>query len=94
MARRLKKYETRWGTAPPNQTWHESLSLHKRNVSLNTRLKFAGERGEFRFIKYVEHPNGDWIDVWDKNGAWRAFRADRLKQVKNKTRREKAGELK
>lgn len=91
MAKRKQHHETRFGTAPDTQVWHLNIKLNGRNVEYGTRLKFRGERGEFLFVKYVEHPNGDWIDCFDKNGQWRAIRADRLKQVKNKTAREKHG---
>lgn len=91
MARRKKKYDTKYGTAPAGQVWLFDLSLNNRNVSSGTKLKFKGERGDFSFIKYVERDQGkDWIDVFDKNGQFRAFYADRLKTVKNKTKREKA----
>lgn len=91
MPRRKQYHPHRFGTPGTPWPWTDSIVINNRNVSIGTKLKFRGERGEFVFQRYVEHPNGDWIDVLDKNGQWRAIRADRVKTVKNKTKREKAG---
>ena len=87
-----KKFSSPFGDAPAGQVWHFEYTLNNRNVTRGTKLRFKGERGVFTFIKYVERETGpDWIDVFDKNGQFRAFYADRLKTVKNKTKRERAG---
>lgn len=91
MVKKRTRYTTQWGDAPESQVWHLEIKLHDRNVKFRTRVKFRGERGEFTFIKYVEHVNGDWIDCLDKNGQWRSIRADRLSRVLNRSARERAG---
>ena len=91
MARRKQRYGTKYGDPPAGQVWLFDVMLNQRNVTAGTKLRFKGERGQFTFIKYVERDQGkDWIDVFDKNGQFRAFYADRLRTVKNKTKREKA----
>lgn len=77
-----------------------SIQINGRNVTLGTELKISGERGRFRFIKYVKTPQGaEWIDVWGgpKNcEQWRSFTLDRVKTVhyKNQTVQNLATEYK
>ena len=78
----------------------ESIQINGRNVIPGTELKISGERGRFRFIKYVKTPAGaEWIDVWGgpKNcEQWRSFTLDRVKTVhyKNQTTKNLATEYK
>jgi hypothetical protein len=78
----------------------DSIQINGRNVSPGTELKIRGERGRFRFIKYVKTPEGvEWIDVWGgpKNcEQWRSFRPDRVRTVhyKNQTVKNLATEYK
>lgn len=66
------------------------IQINGRYVSPNTELKIAGERGRFRFIKYVKTETGaEWIDVWGGtkgSETWRSFRPDRVKTVHYKNR--------
>ncbi len=67
------------------------MQINGRNVTKGTELKIAGERGRYRFIKFVRTDKGvEWVDVHGgPKGAecLRSFRLDRIKTVyyKNKT---------
>jgi hypothetical protein len=77
----------------PNDSWEykTEIQINGRNVSAGTELKIIGERGRFRFIRFVKSGSGaEWIDVWGgPKGAdqWRSFKLDRVKRVhyKNQT---------
>jgi hypothetical protein len=77
----------------PNDAWEiiTEMQINGRNVVKGTELKIEGERGRFRFIKYVKTEKGvEWIDVYGgpkKLECWRSFALDRVKTVhyKNKT---------
>jgi len=86
MARRKKFHDSRWGTAPEGQVWHESTKLNNRHVEFGHPLRFKGRRGVFTFIKYIERADGrDIIDVFEpRTGQFRAFYADTLSQVKSR----------
>lgn len=77
------------------------LQINGRHVSKGTELKIKGERGRFRFIKYVYNPELDveWIDVWGgpkRMPAMRSFRLEQVQRVhyKNTTQEAKAEEYK
>lgn len=62
------------------------LQINGRHVTKGTELKIRGERGRFRFVKYVYNPELDveWIDVWGgpkKMPAMRSFRLDQVQRV-------------
>lgn len=77
----------------PNAEWEykTEIQVHGRNITPGTELKIIGERGRYRFIRFVKNTNGaEWIDVWGgPKGAeqWRSFKLDRIKRVhyKNQT---------
>jgi hypothetical protein len=77
----------------PCDSWEiqTEIQINGRNVTRGTELKIAGERGRFRFIKYVKTEKGvEWVDViGGPKGAecWRSFRPEQVKTVhyKNKT---------
>lgn len=63
------------------------MQINGRNVTPGTELKISGERGRFRFVKYVKTSQGkEWVDVVGKVGFC-SFQLDRVKTVhyKNKT---------
>jgi hypothetical protein len=65
------------------------IQINGRNVAPNTELKISGERGRFRFIKYVDTGTTQWVDVWGgtKGGeTWRSFRLEQVKTVHYKNR--------
>lgn len=72
---------------PPVLDWtvaHE-WTRNGRRVIPGTELRISGERGRFRFVKYVSRPNGtSWVDViggpkgFEK---WRSFRPERVRTV-------------
>lgn len=77
------------------------LQINGRHVSKGTELKIKGERGRFRFVKYVYNPELDveWIDVWGgpkRTPAMRSFRMDQVQRVhyKNTTQEAMAEEYK
>lgn len=87
MARRQKIKTPRISDAWEIKT---EMQINGRHVSHGTELKISGERGRFRFLKYVNTGEAEWIDVWGgPKGSenWRSFRPDRVKTVhyKNKT---------
>ena len=86
----------------PSAGWEivTEMQINGRNVSKGTELKISGERGRFRFIKYVKTEKGnEWVDVFGgPKGAecMRSFRLDRIKTVhyKNQTTTNLAAEYK
>lgn len=69
------------------------IQINGRNVEPGTELKIKGERGRFRFIKYVVAPEGSWIDVWGGTKhaqQLRSFRLDRVARVHYKNTTDKA----
>jgi hypothetical protein len=78
-------------TPMANAHWEikTEIQINGRNVIPNTELSISGERGRFRFIKYVNTGEAEWIDVWGgpkKSESWRSFRLDRVKTVHFKNR--------
>jgi hypothetical protein len=78
-------------TPMANAHWEikTEIQVNGRNVTPNTELSISGERGRFRFIKYVNTGEAEWIDVWGgpkKSENWRSFRLDRIKTVHYKNR--------
>jgi hypothetical protein len=78
-------------TPMANAHWEikTEIQINGRNVTPNTELSISGERGRFRFIKYVNTGEAEWIDVWGgpkKSESWRSFRPDRVKTVHFKNR--------
>jgi hypothetical protein len=80
---------------PLPESWlvDDHIVVNGRHVTAGTELSIMGERGRFRFTKYVYNSTADceWIDVvGGMKGVkqFRSFRPDRVKTVhwKNKTR--------
>lgn len=77
----------------PNDLWQvkEEIQINGRNVSKGTELKVKGQRGRFRFIKYVLTEQGkEWVDVLGGpkgSEQWRSFLPSDIKtvHVKNQT---------
>lgn len=98
MARRKSK-----NTTPDlSAEWEkiESIQVNGRHITVGTELKIKGQRGRFRFLKYVKTPQGaEWVDVWGgpKNcEQWRSFRLEDIKTVhyKNQTTQNLASQYK
>jgi hypothetical protein len=78
----------------PHKDWviAESIKVNGRLVEKNTELSIQGESGRFLFIKHVQTPTCEWIDVLggknERHRQFRSFRPERIKRVhyKNKTR--------
>jgi len=86
----------------PNENWEYlyEIQVNGRHIVKGTELKISGERGRFRFMKYVKTDKDiEWIDVWGGSKgseSIRSFRPDRIKTVhyKNKTDHNLAKEYK
>lgn len=79
------------GAPIANWTIKEEMQINGRHVTKGTELKIRGERGRFRFVKYVynEELDVDWVDVWGgpkKMPAMRSFRLDQIQRVHYKNR--------
>jgi len=81
----------------PIANWElkEEMQINGRYVTKGTELKIKGERGRFRFVKYVYNPelDVDWIDVWGgpkKMPAMRSFRVDQVQRVHYKNTTDQA----
>lgn len=77
--------------ARPNADWVEEYEMvvNGRSVARDTELKISGERGRFRFVKYVKNGDSEWVDVWGgtKNyESLRSFRPSRIKTVHYKNK--------
>lgn len=60
------------------------LQVHGRKVAPGTELSIKGQRGRFRFVKFVTTATTEWIDVWGGpkgHEQMRSFRPDRIKTV-------------
>lgn len=91
MGRRKKKQSNPLSEVHPDWIISEEIQINGRNVVSGTELSITGERGRFKFIKHVQTPTAEWIDVVGGatgHKAWRSFRSDRVKRVhwKNKMR--------
>lgn len=96
-----KKKPTLPAIPKPNDGWiiRTEIQINGRNVTPGTELKITGERGRFRFIKYVQTDTSEWIDVvGGPKGVdqLRSFYPDRVKtvHVKNRTDANLAQEFK
>lgn len=85
----------------PNDNWivETEIQINGRNVAPGTELKIEGERGRFRFMRYVVNGEVSWIDVFGGPSGYevvRSFRLDRVKRVhyKNQTTSNLAKEYK
>ena len=98
MGRRRRKHNT----PDLSAEWEklDSIQVNGRHVTVGTELRIYGQRGRFRFIKYVKTPQGaEWIDVWGGPKhceQWRSFRVEDIRTVhyKNKTDKNLAEEYK
>lgn len=75
----------------PDWVVSEEMQINGRNVVVGTELSILNERGRFKFIKHVQTPTAEWIDVIGGPSNYRmcrSFRPDRVKRVhwKNKLR--------
>ena len=76
-------------------TVKEEIQINGRHVSKGTELKIRGERGRFRFVKYVYNQklDVDWIDVWGgpkRTPSMRSFRVDDVQRVHYKNTTDQA----
>ena len=69
----------------PCDAWEilTEMQINGRNVTKGTELKIAGERGRFRFIKFVRTEAGvEWVDVHGGKKGAECLRSFRLHQIK------------
>lgn len=57
-----------------------------RRLEPGTEVRISGERGRFRFDRYVDTGTAQWIDVIDRDRKRRSFRLDRVATVHRITR--------
>lgn len=96
-----RKKDSRPRVPQPKDSWEiiTEMTIHGRKVYPGVELKIKGERGRFRFVKYVKTAEHEWLDVWggpSKAEKFRSFALDRVKTVhyKNKTDASLAAEYK
>lgn len=67
---------------PPDWRVAEYAYWNGRHIRPGTELSITGERGRFRFVKFVETPTATWIDViGGKHNLSRSFHPSRIKTV-------------
>jgi hypothetical protein len=68
----------------PNDNWvvETEIQINGRNVVPGTELKIEGERGRFRFMRYVINGDITWIDVHGGASGYESVRSFRLERVK------------
>lgn len=68
----------------PNDNWvvETEIQINGRNVVPGTELKIEGERGRFRFMRYVINGDITWIDVHGGPSGYESVRSFRLERVK------------
>jgi hypothetical protein len=89
MGRNKKKRSKTLEEVHPDWTVTEEMQINGRNVTKGTELSITEERGRFVFIKHVQTPATEWIDViGGPKGVrvFRSFRTDRVKRVHWKNR--------
>ena len=81
MARKKKSVDT---GPRPNDGWivETEIQINGRNVVPGTELKIEGERGRFRFMRYVVNGDVSWIDVHGGAKGYEVVRSFRLELVK------------
>lgn len=94
MGRRKKKRSNDILDVHPDWVISEEIQINGRNVVAGTELSVTSERGRFKFIKHVQTPTAEWIDVVGGSSghkSFRSFRPERVKRVhwKNKMRESK-----
>lgn len=91
MGRRKKKRSNDLSQIHPDWVISEKIQINGRWLTAGTEVSITGERGRFMFMKHVQTPTAEWIDVIGGptgHKCWRSFRSDRVKRVhwKNKMR--------
>lgn len=91
MGRRKKKRCNEISEIHPDWVISDEIQINGRNVVAGTELSITSERGRFKFVKHVQTPTAEWIDVIggpERYKIFRSFRPDRVKRVhwKNKMR--------
>lgn len=91
---RKKKQQRTVIDVHPDWVVSESIQINGRNVVRGTELSITQERGRFLFIKHVQTPTAEWIDVVggpSGHKSFRSFRSEKVRRVhwKNKTRENK-----
>jgi hypothetical protein len=65
----------------------EECRINNKLVTSGTELSIRGERGRFKFLKYVINSEHEWIDVLGPTDQFRSFRIDQVKTVHRINRR-------
>jgi len=79
--------------ATPNPfgiTTNDTFKFNGRTLEKGTEVSIRGERGRFRFVGHVTHPNGNqWLDfIGGKKGCemFRSFAPESIRTVHRITR--------
>lgn len=91
MGRKKKKRSNDIEEMHPDWVISDKIQINGRWLTAGTEVSIIGERGRFMFLKHVQTPTAEWIDViGGPTGVkmWRSFRSERVKRVhwKNKMR--------
>lgn len=90
MGKRRKKPAT-LAELHPDWVISDKIQINGRYLTEGTEVSIFEIRGRFRFIKHVQTPTAEWIDVIggpSGHKTFRSFRTDQVKRVhwKNKMR--------
>lgn len=81
VARRRKKAPT-LAELHPDWVISDKVQINGRNVTEGTEVTITDVRGRFRFIKHVQTPTAEWIDVIGGPNGHKTFRSFRTEQVR------------
>lgn len=91
MGRPKKKRSNDIADIHPDWIISDKIQINGRWVTAGTEMSIIGERGRFLFVKHVQTPTAEWVDVIGGatgHKAMRSFRSERVKRIhwKNKIR--------
>lgn len=85
MAKTSKRLQDPLGDPRPGYTFtYRWQSLSGQWIDRGQEIRINDERGRFRFLRHVAGPKSEWIECWDSDRRFRAFRPDRVKRVHRK----------
>lgn len=82
MGRRKKKRSNSLEEVHPDWVVTDEMQINGRYVVAGTELSIENERGRFVFVKHVQTPTAEWVDVIGGPKGVRVFRSFRTEKVK------------
>lgn len=76
-----KKKQSNSSALPAHWRVADTVKVNGRFLTPGTEVRIAGERGRFRFERFVESERTTWIDVRTHDGRFRAFDPARVRTV-------------